>query len=86
MMIGGPDCHVRMRSWRSFDTCMAPTNHPAGTVDVVVTTPNGVGTLAHGYTFVPPYTAPAPIGRIGDGSGSGGISAPAPTSRNVGAP
>jgi len=90
--LGGGACrNIAVNGLGTSLTCTAPTNHPAGTVDVVVTTPNGVGTLAHGYTFLPAYTAPAPSGRMGDSSGSGGSSgsanapASAPTGRTVGA-
>ncbi len=63
-------------------TCRTPLNQPAGTVDVVVVTPQGTATLPHGYTFVPATVGPSPNGRAGDGnSPSSGGSVQAPTSR-----
>jgi adhesin/invasin len=68
--IGGAACtNVQVNGAGTMITCTAPVNHAAGTVDVVVTTPNGVATLANGYTFLPGAVGAVPGGRAGSGGG-----------------
>jgi len=50
-------------------------------VDVLVTTPNGIGTLIHGFTYLPVSMSPAPVGRSG---GNAVSPAPAPHARTGG--
>jgi len=78
--IGGSAC-TGMNSTGTSLTCTTTGHAVAGTVDVVVTTPNGVGTLVHGFTYLPVSMSPAPVGRSGGAGGSGGSPAPAPQAR-----
>jgi hypothetical protein len=84
---GGAACtNVLVNGAGTSLTCTAPTNQPVGTVDVVVTTPNGTGTLGHAYTFLPASGAPAPApnghgGNGGGGGGNGNAPAALPASR-----
>jgi hypothetical protein len=80
--VGGVACtNIAVNGPGTDLICRLPTNQPAGTVDVTVTTPNGAATLAHGYTFLPASLAPMPSGRASGGRGVGSAPAPAPASR-----
>jgi hypothetical protein len=80
--IGGAACtNAQVNGAGTTITCTAPVNQPAGTVDVVVTTPNGVGTLGHGYTFLPAAVGAVPNGRPGSAGGAGVNPAVAPNGR-----
>jgi hypothetical protein len=74
VMFGGVNAATFTVTNDTTMTGTTPTNQPSATVDVTVTTPQGVASF-HGYTFLPASVAPLPAPKTTQANTSGG---PAP--------
>jgi len=81
--IGYSDCTgVVVNSAGTSLTCTTTVHAGAvGSADVVVTTPNGAGTLIGGFIYLATSVPPAPVSRPGGGSGGNPPPLPLPRGR-----